>query len=119
MTTQLLLSGSPEELQNILGMLIKPNGQTHEDEPIKTVEVKEKKPPKQGKLKLVEPEVEDTASDVDEEITIESLRLLVQEKAKAGKRDEIKAILKKLGAASVTELDEEQYGAFKTQLCSL
>jgi hypothetical protein len=52
-------------------------------------------------------------------ISIEQLRSLVQTKAQAGKRDEIKKILGEFGADKVTSLQENQYADFHEKINAL
>ena len=56
------------------------------------------------------------SSEATEEVTIEQVRAAVQEKSQAGKRDAVKALLTKFGAANVTTLKKDQYADFLTQL---
>lgn len=56
------------------------------------------------------------AASNDEEITIEEVRALVQEKSKAGKREVIKAILTEFGVPRVTDLGKDQYQPFVTKV---
>ena len=98
MTTQLTLSGTPEELANVLDFLNKKS-----DSP-------KKKPHKTEPEAIVDEDVTTC------EVTIEDIRNAVQTKSKAGKREEIKKLLKEFSAASVTELDEDNYGEFKLKL---
>lgn len=144
MNAQLLLSGTPEELQEILSLMKRsngvtsgnqdslvnpmfPKGQVKESEipsvvEFKTAKQKSKAEKQKALAKVEEPAEEEdddeTTDDEDEksDITIEELRLLVQTKAKAGKRDQIKKLLTSLGASSVTELDEDKYQDFKAGL---
>ena len=51
--------------------------------------------------------------------TVEEVRAEVQAKAQAGKREEVKALLTKFGAASVTVLDAKHYSAFMSELANL
>ena len=48
-------------------------------------------------------------------ITVEDLRAIVRDKAQAGKREPLKALLAEFDATSVTTLKEEQYSAFKAK----
>lgn len=105
-TAQLILSGTPQELQEAL---IRLNGTMSTTEPEEVIE----KPKKAKQTKMDLPKVDET------EVTIEELRSEIQAKAKDGKRDDIKKLLKEFGAASVTELDEEHYGEFKLKLDKL
>ena len=52
------------------------------------------------------------ASPVKETITLERVREVVQTKAVAGKRTEVKAILTAFGAENVTGLSQEKYAEF-------
>ena len=49
-------------------------------------------------------------------ITVEELRTVVREKAQAGKREELKALLTEFSATNVTTLKEEQYADFMAKL---
>lgn len=62
-----------------------------------------------------EPVVKTTATD----ITVEQLRAAVSQKATAGKRAEIKALLTSFGAENVTSLDKDNYADFLNQVNSL
>lgn len=46
------------------------------------------------------------------EMSIETVRALVQEKSQAGKRTELKALLAEFGTARVTDLEPEKYSEF-------
>lgn len=52
-------------------------------------------------------------------ITVEDLRAIVRDKAQAGKREQIKAILTGMDSTSVTTLKEEQYADFLTKVKAL
>lgn len=103
MTTQLTLTGTPQELADVLEFL---NG--------KSSKAEKASEPAKGKGKIVQQTL--PLEDENEEITVDALRLIVQEKAKAGKRDAVKKILKDYGAASVTELDESDYADVKAAI---
>lgn len=60
-------------------------------------------------------EVKATTSD----ITVEQLRAAVSQKATAGKRAEIKALLTSFGAENVTSLDKDNYADFLNQVKAL
>lgn len=96
MNAQLTISGTPEELMEVLNSL---NGKKTEN----------KKDTKKKPAAVVEPEEEP-------EITVEELRQLVQAKTKDGHRDAVKKLLKGFGVASVTELGEDNYSEFKEKL---
>ena len=51
--------------------------------------------------------------------TLSEIRNLASTKLKAGKRDEIKAILKELGVSNIAELAEDDYGKFVEKARSL
>jgi hypothetical protein len=109
-TAQLILSGTP--LIRLNGTISKTEA-TIETPPAEVLVMDptaKKKTTKQIKIGLEPDAVEETT------VTIEELRSDIQAKAKAGKRDDIKKLLKEFGAASVTELDEEHYGDFKLKL---
>lgn len=99
MNAQLTISGTPEELMEVLNSL---NG--------KKTENKKDTKKKPAALTVVEPD------DEEPEITVEELRLLVQAKSKDGHRDAVKKLLKGFGVASVTELGEDNYSEFKEKL---
>lgn len=73
--------------------------------------------------KVVEPEPvvppEPVAVPEGRIITIEELRMIVRDKAQAGKREAIKEVLTLLDATSVTTLKEEQYAEFLTKVETL
>lgn len=52
-------------------------------------------------------------------ITVETLRALVRDKAQAGKREGLKAVLAEMGSANVTTLKEDQYAEFKAKVEAL
>ena len=70
--------------------------------------------PTRTRTKAVPKEVPQEAGPVvkSEAIAIEDVRALVQSKATAGKRDEVKALLNSFNVARVTDLDESQYADF-------
>jgi len=116
MTTQLTLSGTPEELLEVLNFINSLNVMDGTaDSPVSFSEVKKLNSPKKKPHKT-EPETIVYEDATTCEVTIEDIRSAVQAKSKAGKREEIKKLLKEFSAASVTELDEENYGEFKLKL---
>lgn len=52
-------------------------------------------------------------------ITTEQVRLAVQAKSTAGKKDDVKALLSEFGASNVTTLAKEHYAAFKEKVDAL
>lgn len=64
------------------------------------------------------PEQEVIGNDAGD-VTIEMLRPIVQAQAKAGKREEVKKLLKSYKADSLTELDASNYSSFKAKLEAL
>ena len=52
-------------------------------------------------------------------LTLEQVRSKIAEQSKAGKREDIKALLNEFGVARATELTEEQYPAFIEKLSAL
>lgn len=52
-------------------------------------------------------------------LTIETIRAAIADKSKAGKRDDIKALLKEFGASRATDLTTDQYAEFNAKLSAL
>lgn len=65
------------------------------------------------------PKVETKAPQKAEKISVEQVRSAVQEKAKEGKRQEIKDLLTDFGAENVTALSADKYAEFLTKLNAL
>jgi benzoyl-CoA reductase/2-hydroxyglutaryl-CoA dehydratase subunit BcrC/BadD/HgdB len=70
--------------------------------------------PKQVVKEVVKEQPDDSTSG--EKITVEELRALVKSK---NQNDKVKAILTKLGAASVSALESKDYADFKKQVNEL
>jgi len=116
---------SAEELANLgaalstLPATTKPEPKTEEPK-LQAVEVEQPiKPEPKTRAKAapkeeVKTEVPQEAAPItkSEPITIETVRALVQSKATAGKRDEVKALLNAFEVARVTDLDPAQYADF-------
>jgi len=64
-------------------------------------------------------ETKETAKVTASDITVEQLRAAVSQKATAGKRAEIKALLTSFGAENVTSLDKDNYADFLNQVKAL
>ncbi len=58
-------------------------------------------------------------AEADEEVSIDQIKLTVAEKTQAGKRDACKALLEKFGAKKVSELPEERWADFYSELKNL
>nr|WP_129732310.1 hypothetical protein [Parabacteroides goldsteinii] len=56
---------------------------------------------------------------VQTELTVEQVRAVTSAKAKAGKRAEVKELLAKYGAESVTNMDASNYAAFYAEIEAL
>jgi hypothetical protein len=63
--------------------------------------------------------VDTVTETVGENITIEMIRPIVQEKNQAGKREQIKALLAEFGADKVTNLAKEHFSGFLQKIKAL
>jgi hypothetical protein len=84
-----------------------------------TVILNEEKPPVKKIEKAAEEKKPAETIAQTPSITLESVRALVQEKQKQGKRDGLKALLTKFGVERVTSLAKEQYADFTTEVKAL
>ena len=66
-------------------------------------------------VETVAPPVVEKVEEKPSNITVEDLRTIVRDKAQAGKREPLKALLAEFDATSVTTLKEDQYSAFKAK----
>ncbi len=125
------LTASPDLLE-VLGNLFK--GIAPQQQPTKETVVKELAPQQQPTKETVVKELAPVATvppvevteplgeklETTDKITIEELRAAVAVKAKAGKKDSIKALLATFdGAESVSTLERKHYQDFKTKLEAL
>lgn len=130
------LTASPSLLDAMLKLALAFQGQpatatlqsTEEVKPAKTKKVQEAVKTVAEEVKPVvtetaAPEVKTETEQATEAeahtITVEELRTIVRDKAQAGKREQIKAILTEMDSTSVTTLKEEQYADFLTKVNKL
>ena len=85
-----------------------PTKESSDEQPIAPVKATRKAAPKTEEPKVETPKGPAKA----ETITIETVRAEVQLKAVAGKRDELKSLLKEFGVERVTDLAEADYSEF-------
>jgi predicted nucleic acid-binding protein len=74
---------------------------------------------KPATTKVVEAAPVEEVVEQGEAVTVEQVRAAVQTQAQAGKKDAIKALLKKYGADNVTSLDEQHFSEFLTKVKAL